>query len=377
MKTRLLTILLLCIPVVSSAQIDVSIPITVTSGTDLGRSDVLILRIADSAVNPISATDTYDVITAPVPPNSQYDVRLRNPSISSVADATTDARQTPSSVSDVFIFDIIYQPGTGATGTDELTFSWDPADIAAIGQIEDMVLKDNIVGSLIGPIDMVSSNSFSIDNTSNLYDVDLRIEMTFNRLFLPVELSRFDSIVDGNNVVLEWTTASEKDNSGFEILKASPIESSEWSSMGFVAGNGTSTEENNYSFRMEELEPGIHHFRLKQIDFDGKFEFSPIIETIVDLPSSHHLSSAYPNPFNPQSSFSLSVKETSEVAITLYDALGKRVQTIYNGSIRGGHTKSFSIDGSNLTSGLYLYRVQGLSNSQGKFDESKRVTLIK
>ena len=377
MKTRLLTILFLCIPVIGYAQIDVSIPISVTTDAGLDRTDILHIRIADAAAKAISATDTYDVITAPVPPNSQFDVRLRNPSISSIADATTDARPTPSTVGEIFIFDIIYQPGSGATGTGEVTFSWDPADITAIDEIESLVLKDNIVGSLIGPIDMITSSSFTIDSSSNLFGVDLRLEMSFNDLFLPVELSRFESIVVGNDVRLEWTTASETNNSGFEIQQVSPLESNDWTSMGFVAGNGTTTEENEYAFRIEDLEPGIHHFRLKQIDFDAKFEYSSIIETIVDLPSSHHLSSAYPNPFNPQSSFSLSVKETSEVSIALYDALGKKVRTIYSGSIRGGHSRSFTIDGAGLSSGLYLYRVQGISNSQGKFEESKRLTLIK
>jgi len=364
-------------PMLGHAQIDVSIPITVTTQGLPSRQDILIIRIADSAVDQISAFDSYDVITAPVPPNSQYDVRLRNPTNSSIADATTDARKIPSIVSDVFLYDIIYQTGNGATGVPGINISWNPADIAAIPEIGSLVLKDNIVGSLIGPIDMTTASSFSIDSANPLYDVDLRIEMTFVNLFLPVELSSFDSRVVDNDVWLEWTTVSETDNSGFEILKASPIESNEWEPMGFVAGNGTTTEEQNYSFKMENLAPGIHHFRLKQIDFDGKFDYSPIIETTVDLPSSHYLSSAYPNPFNPQTNFSLSVKETSDVSITLYDGLGKKDKEIFLGSIRGGHTKTFSIDGTGLTSGLYLYRVQGISKSEGKFDESKRVTLIK
>jgi len=368
--------MLLVIPVTGMAQVDVIIPITITNSQ--GRVDVLNVRIHENAVDLITSLDPFDVATAPLPPGSQYDVRLRNPSLPSIEDATTDARKLPAIVSEEYKYNLLYQPGIGATGSTSLTLSWDPADITGVSQIEDMFLQDAITGTLIGPIDMSTTSTFTIDNQSPFWDIDLTMCMSFNNLFLPVELTSFGSRQEGTDLFLDWTTATETNNSGFEILHSSPFGSGTWSTLGFVEGNGTTTEENNYTFDVGQLEPGIHQFRLKQIDFDGKFEYSNIIETSVDLPNSHFLSSAYPNPFNPKTSFSLSVKESSQVTVVLYNGLGKAVKTIFEGRLNSGQSQSFTIDAGNLNSGMYLYRVQGTATSSSlQFDETKRVMLLK
>ncbi|MDX1440231.1 MAG: hypothetical protein R3284_10040, partial [Rubricoccaceae bacterium] len=83
---------------------------------------------------------------------------------------------------------------------------------------------------------------------------------------VPVELTSFDAQVSGDDVVLSWETASETNNAGFEVqLK----QGNDWQVLGFVEGNGTTTEAQTYSYRAEDMDVGTHTFRLKQIDYDG------------------------------------------------------------------------------------------------------------
>ncbi len=359
----------------SAQDVDVSIPISVAGDED--RANILTLRIASRASDEISPLDEYDSIIAPVPPSSQYDVRLRNPIIPSSVDATTDARATPTNLTEPFFYDIIYQPGSGNTGKSEIRINWDPADIAAIPEIESMTLQDNITGTLIGPIDMTQETSFSITENDQLWGVDFRVEIGFNALFLPVELINFQAELYDRDVELQWATASEENNAGFEIQHSSLTSTGDWESVGFVEGHGSTLEEQTYSYRVANLDPGLHKFRLKQVDYDGQFEYSPIVETVVDLPSTHALSSAYPNPFNPSTQFSLSTRDNSEVKVTLFDALGNLVETLFHGNFRAGQTKHFTIDGSKMASGIYLYRLEGTNGAGISFHDSKRISYIK
>ena len=125
---------------------------------------------------------------------------------------------------------------------------------------------------------------------------------------VPVELTSFTASVLQNEkaVQLNWTTATETNNSGFEILRGVyPANSrtqndNEWNTIGFVPGFGTTTEPKSYSFTDENVSTGIYKYRLKQIDFDGTFEYSNEIEVEVDFtPKEFVLYQNYPNPFNP------------------------------------------------------------------------------
>jgi len=142
--------------------------------------------------------------------------------------------------------------------------------------------------------------------------------------------------------------------------------------LGWVEGHGTTLEAQRYSFQVEDLSPGRHVFRLKQVDFDGQFEYSPEIELSVELPEAFVVSKVYPNPFNPEASLSFGVRQEQAVRIELFNMLGQRVKVLYEGRPSAGTTKTLRIDGSDLNSGVYLLRVQG-----ERFVDTQTITLVK
>jgi len=188
---------------------------------------------------------------------------------------------------------------------------------------------------------------------------------------IPVELLSFNATLNGDVATLEWVTSSETNNSGFEVQML-PDGQSEFRAIDFVEGHGTTTEVQHYTYTTTGLNSGTYMFRLKQIDFDGGFEYSQEIEVTVGVPGTHVLTQAYPNPFNPMASFSLSVATAQHVEVVLYNAIGQQVQTLFSGQMEAGEAHALTINGANLPSGPYYYRVIGEN-----FAESGRVTLLK
>lgn len=178
-----------------------------------------------------------------------------------------------------------------------------------------------------------------------------------SNLALPVELTTFDALAAGHDVLLNWETASEVNNAGFEVEHRyfdGPFEH-----INFVEGYGTTNQPKTYTFRAEQLEAGRHYFRLKQVDYDGTFEYSPEIEVSVELPGTFELSNVYPNPFNPQAQFSLIVARAQQARVEVYDAQGRRVALLHNGTVEANELYRFTFDAHTLPSGLYLVRVLG------------------
>ncbi len=176
--------------------------------------------------------------------------------------------------------------------------------------------------------------------------------------FLPVELTTFDALADGASVRLGWTTASETNNAGFEVQHQAPSQV-DFSLLDFIPGNGTTIEPQTYAFLLQDLTPGIHRFRLKQVDFDGTFDYSPVIEVALDLPGRLFLSEVYPNPFNPEATVSFSTAVTMPVTLTLFDLLGRPVASLFDGISQAQQTHSIRIDGTPLATGTYLLRLDG------------------
>lgn len=186
---------------------------------------------------------------------------------------------------------------------------------------------------------------------------------------IPVELTSFTGQSNGLNAVLAWETASETNNAGFEVQMDA---GAGWQALGFVDGHGTTTEAQSYSYSTGELDPGTYTFRLKQIDFDGAFEYHGNVEVTIETPGTHTLSDVYPNPFNPTAQFALSVAREQNVDIALYNILGQQVATLFSGTVEANQTRTFTIDGNGLPSGAYLVRVVG-----EQFTETARITLLK
>ncbi|MBK7105505.1 MAG: T9SS type A sorting domain-containing protein [Ignavibacteriae bacterium] len=178
---------------------------------------------------------------------------------------------------------------------------------------------------------------------------------------LPVELTSFTLNLSENKIELNWETATEVNNYGFEIERLKTnliIKNSEWEKIGFVEGHGNSNSPKYYSFKDNLLETsGKYSYRLKQIDIDGTFEYSDVVETNIGAPQNFELRQNYPNPFNPVTSITYSIPTDGHVELGIYDILGRDVAIIENG-IKPAGVYTFSFDASNLTSGIYFYKIK-------------------
>jgi hypothetical protein len=188
---------------------------------------------------------------------------------------------------------------------------------------------------------------------------------------VPIELVSFSAIVDVNNVTLSWITASELNNSGFEIQRKNLIEYNDWQKIAFIEGKGTATASQYYTFVDENVTNGSNQYRLKQLDYDGTFEYSNIIQAEVGSPIEISLEQNYPNPFNPTTTIKYQIPERSFVTIKVYDVLGNEIETLVNEEKPAG-SYEIEFNGTGLPSGTYFYQLQA-----GSFVETKKMVLMK
>ena len=199
---------------------------------------------------------------------------------------------------------------------------------------------------------------------------------------IPVELVSFTANTSGSNVTLMWTTASETNNQGFEIERTSSSDSKEikgtsplqgWEKIGFVDGNGNTVGISNYSFTDNLTHTHNHtlYYRLKQIDFDGTFQYSQIIEVEIFVAYEFILNQNYPNPFNPSTTIKYSVPNNSYVTVKVYDVLGNEIGELVNEEKSAG-VYEVEFDANKLSSGVYFYKLQA-----GSLVDTKKMILIK
>ncbi len=193
---------------------------------------------------------------------------------------------------------------------------------------------------------------------------------------IPVELSAFSGWADGNSAYLSWQTSTETNNRGFEVQR---MTDNEFVSIGFIEGYGTTTEKQYYSFVDLSLSPGSYSYRLKQIDFDGSYNYSNVIEVIVLPPDNFSLSQNYPNPFNPATTINYTIPSASSVMIELFSINGERVSTLVNSNQESGYyTLELNSNRYNLASGVYFYRMTAVDISSGKqFIDTRKLVLMK
>ncbi len=171
---------------------------------------------------------------------------------------------------------------------------------------------------------------------------------------LPVELVSFAATSNGTAVNLNWQTASEINNKGFEIQK---MFGSVFETIGYVEGNGTTTENNYYSFTDNKVTSGTYTYRLKQVDLDGTFKYSNEVEVNVIAAAKFALAQNYPNPFNPTTNINFSIAETGNVKLAVYNTLGQEVATLVNGIMAAGQHVA-TLNAQSLPSGAYFYKLQ-------------------
>lgn len=186
---------------------------------------------------------------------------------------------------------------------------------------------------------------------------------------VPVELVSFSANVNQSTVILNWATATETNNRGFEIERK--FNNGAWEVIGFVNGKGSTTNISVYSYSDLTSLSGKYSYRLKQLDYDGTYAFSDIVEVNIGLPIQFSLSQNYPNPFNPSTTISFTIPKSEFVTLKVFNMLGQEVKTLVNGFTEAGsYNKIFNA--SELSSGTYFYQLKTES-----FSDIKKMILVK
>ncbi len=196
---------------------------------------------------------------------------------------------------------------------------------------------------------------------------------------LPVELTTFSALVRDNSVELNWETATEINNYGFEIerCETEDVRSEKWEKIGFVVGHGNSNSPKSYNFIDENIVSGDYSYRLKQIDFGGTFEYSDVVNVFMGIPTEFSLEQNYPNPFNPETRIRYSIPVESRVKIAIYNTVGQLVDLLEN-NVQNAGTYELDFNASNLSSGVYIYRMDAEStDGANSFSKINKMLLIK
>ncbi len=203
---------------------------------------------------------------------------------------------------------------------------------------------------------------------------------------IPVELLALNATLNNGNIILRWETATEKNNFGFDVEKRNAFEEekpfSNWQQLGFVKGKGTATTHQQYSFADAMPPAGKHFYRIKQIDFDGSFEYHYLPEAVeINIPAKSELFQNYPNPFNPSTSIQYQVSSNSHVVLKVFDVLGNEVATLVDEYKPAGKydvdfnvatlSGSVSVKGG-YASGVYFYQLKA-----GEFLQTRKMNFIK
>ncbi len=211
------------------------------------------------------------------------------------------------------------------------------------------------------------------DNSADTYkETDI-----INNPPLPVELTSFSASIADDAVKLNWRTETEVNNYGFDVERATILSlpdggrNSGWKKIGFVEGHGNSNSPKRYSFVDNDISSGRYAYRLKQIDNDGSFEYSKVIEIDLGLPLQYELSQNYPNPFNPSTTIKYQIPKAGNVKLTVFNILGEVVSVLIDRYEETG-VYSISFNASTLKSGIYFYKLESAN-----FIQVKKMSLIK
>ena len=194
---------------------------------------------------------------------------------------------------------------------------------------------------------------------------------SFDCTLLPVELNHFEATSDGADILLTWSTLSELNNAGFEI-EYKTVDQISFRPGLFINGHGTSSTGHSYSTRLNGIAPGTYFFRLKQIDFDGTFEYSQEVAHVHELTTPFTITEAYPTPFNDRATFTISVSHMQRIQAILYDALGREIKTIFDQQVTPHTTYPVEVEANSLPNGPYFIQVNGEF-----FHSTERIFLVR
>lgn len=238
-----------------------------------------------------------------------------------------------------------------------------------------------------------STNFMHLKNGSDLVDAGTDVGIAYKETApdlgyfespfsaVPVELVAFTATTKKETVFLNWRTATEVNNYGFEVERSqtSNVKSETWEKIGFVSGNGNSNSPKEYSFVDKSAkQSGYYFYRLKQIDADGMFEHSTEVAVKIETPITLSLSQNYPNPFNPTTRINYQLPLDSKVTLELYSIFGERITTIINDELSAGYyTVDVNASALNLASGVYIYKMTAQNSTGKSFLQAKKLMLTK
>jgi hypothetical protein len=252
-------------------------------------------------------------------------------------------------------------------------------------------IKLTLIISIISISSLLYSQSSIIYETGTNLHVEIGADLcsdsiTFNGTYsgggtfcdgsLPVELISFTSSISmkEREVTLIWKTEKEINNRGFEIERAEVrSEKFEFRKIGYRQGKGTVSTPTNYTFVDRKLQTGKYKYRLKQIDYNGNFQYFSLKGDIeISLPRKFDLSQNYPNPFNPKTKIEFELPIDCKVTIKIYDIAGREIIVILNNEFRLANYYSVDFNGINFSSGVYFYRL-----TTDNFSETKKMIMVK
>lgn len=334
----------------------VKVPITIDDGA--GASKTLHFGLDPNATDGIDVQFGESDLP-PYPPQGAFDTRFLLPenNFSGTLSSWDDYRQADLPFTGQKEHRLRYQPAFGTVIN--ITWNFPHNTVTA-------VLQDIITGTLIN-VNLADSGSYTVTNPS-VFD---KLKLLVNYVnIIPVELSSFSASIVEGNVVLNWSTATELNNRNFEVQRKT--ENSDWQTLGYVEGHGTTTDPHSYSFVDKSVNSNTKYFyRLRQNDFDGKFSFSNVIEIDISAPSDYSLDQNYPNPFNPSTNISFTLPRASFVKLIIYNQLGEVVDQLINQQLEAGKY-IYNWNAKSHSSGIYLYELQA-----DGYKQTKKMSLLK
>ncbi|MBL1212204.1 MAG: T9SS type A sorting domain-containing protein [Ignavibacteriae bacterium] len=229
--------------------------------------------------------------------------------------------------------------------------------------IENILLPDNQTTTARIKIEAVGNVFFDISNTN--FQIDAPV---------PVELVSFRGFTINNGVYLEWKTATELNNYGFEIERS--IDDQNFEKAAFIQGNGNSNVNHDYSYTDRPSGSGKFFYRLKQLDFNGSHEYSNTIEVDLGMPKEYSLSQNHPNPFNPSTVIEFTLPTEAKVSIKVYNTIGQELIEVVNDNFLAGVNRA-SFNAISFASGIYYYTINAEGADGSNFITSKKMILLK
>jgi hypothetical protein len=256
---------------------------------------------------------------------------------------------------------VSFAPVGGTGYTFDIKLYYDPALIGTITS-ENRISMANYTSSIWTHYDAVTDNVLRTVNKTGLTNLSVFALDDFDYP-MPVSLESFTSAVSGRNVKLCWKTSQEINNAGFDLERRSEFDH-KWIKIGYVQGSGTTIEEKNYSFNDIGLNTAKYNYRIKQIDFNGSFEYFELNnDVVVGKPVNCDVSQNYPNPSNPSSQIKFQISADANVTLKLYDIQGREIKTLIDDFLAAGYY-SANFDGTNTASGIYFYRLNAAGYSK-------------